>query len=1476
MNNHEPPLRSSPALSLRTLTSSDTDIKQHDAPSSPTASIHDIPLPPPPPPAPTFKLLFSFLTPRRKLVLLTPAVASSVAAGGIAPFMTYVVGQSFNAFAAFPLIPHPSQAAKDALLHGVGRAALELVALGIGALLMSSVTSSLWIWTGEWNVVELRRKVYHAVVHNQMEWFDRQTGSSNPTNVQDMGGEGAPIGAGGLMVKFARETDDVRAASSLAAGQFIQYLTTTLTALLLAFIWSPLLTLVILSAVPFLILIQGFSQGFATPRLAQERTLIAHAASLVSRVVSNIGAVKAANAAPYEYTLFARVPAGVQSLGAIWGITAGTSQFVTMAMFVQGFWFGAHLVLQGKNRPGDVMSVFWACLIATSNLQMMVPLLVVLAKGKVAAAELAAVIASSQQVPAAIIPKYRKAQPLRRITPNSFIGDFTLTNLTFSYPTRPTMPVLRNVDIFLPSRETTFIVGPSGCGKSTIGSILLGYYTPGLGKGEVLLDEQDLRYLDIAWVRKHVAGVTQGSAGVGAQVFRGSIHWNVALGAAGSGRNVEDVTRVEVEEACRLAMLEGWVLGLEAGYETILVGSGESTDAEGGIVLSGGMRQRLALARARIRDPEVLILDESTSALDPVTRHLTTAAIRAWRSRVNKTTIVITHDLTSINGDDFVYVMCEGCVAEQGFRSDLEKADGEWTKMLRQGGCPNSDESDVPPPAYEEVAEVLAFQDEEARETQQAKDKHYSLAPTLSGVRPVTTAIGDWMFDVVAELTRTANGNVQEQVPVLPTTSPVLLNRATEFEGGASGRPRRPSSLSILPPLPTVPPRAYGSRRMSMQFSSTAPSFTSPFTPVTPPQPMVENDDEFESEKNNLTRSAAQAVGKRERRARRTPNAVRITPASQASQPKSTLESLPAPGLIATLRRVYPTIPAKHFLFLGLFACLLSGAMTPIFSFLLSRLMFEVSANPGAASINSYGAFVFGIAAIDGLVIGLKYFLMESSAIRWVTRLRNTAYSCVLSQDKAWFDSPAHSPAALAQALIEDADDARALVAVVMGQFVVVIAMMGVGLVWAMVWGWQLTLVGIAIGPVFVGVMAVQAGLVAKCEVRNKRAREDVARVYYETILNIRSMRAMSLESVLQAQFDKATSACLSTGSRGAFFEGCSYGVASALIYLAEALLFYVGAVLVANGTYTYLRMVQVLNLVVFTVTLGSQLMAFTQRIAKSVQATTDLFQFVTLPTDGTSESQGILRPPIAGDLVLQNVSFAYPTKPDTTVLKNFSMKIAEGECVALVGASGCGKSTVAALLQRLYEPASGTLSVGGHELRLTDVHHLRNHVAVVNQTPNLFDGTIRENIAYGHLGELTDDDIVRAARAAHAHDFVISLPQGYDTLVGENAALISGGQAQRLQIARALARPSRILILDECTSALDGANQTAVLETIRDAKVDRTTVMVTHKIEVMRMCDRVVVIQDGKVVEEGPYEMLVERRGVFAKLASGGEWFGD
>jgi len=279
-------------------------------------------------------------------------------------------------------------------------------------------------------------------------------------------------------------------------------------------------------------------------------------------------------------------------------------------------------------------------------------------------------------------------------------------------------------------------------------------------------------------------------------------------------------------------------------------------------------------------------------------------------------------------------------------------------------------------------------------------------------------------------------------------------------------------------------------------------------------------------------------------------------------------------------------------------------------------------------------------------------------------------------------------------------------------------------------------------------------------------------------------------------------------------------------------------------------------------------------KIAKSVQATGDFYKLIHLDTD-TDESRGVLRPDLDGPINFNHVQFAYPERPEAPVLKDVSLEIAAGECVAIVGASGSGKSTVASLLQRLYEPTTGSITVGYNDLRSMDIKHLRNNVSVVSQQPNLFDATVAENIRYGNAA-VSEVDIRTAAKAANVHEFIMSLPQGYDTMVGENASLISGGQAQRLQIARALARPSQILILDECTSALDPANQAVVLETIRAAKQGRTTVMVTHKLQVMLMCDRILVVHEGEVAEQGTYEQLMERKGVFATLASGGEWVGE
>ncbi|KAJ7640444.1 P-loop containing nucleoside triphosphate hydrolase protein [Mycena polygramma] len=1288
--------------------------------------------------------LFSLLSRHQRLFLLLPAIISSVFTGGIAPFMTIVIGHVFDAFSKFSAQP----SSKDLLLHRVGIVALQLIGLAIGSFMLSSLTSYLWILTGEHNVLELRKRVYASVAAKDMVWFDTRV-SEEQGAVDD---EQGPVGAGGLMAQFTKEADEVRSASSLATGRIIEYLTTFITCLILAFTRSYSLTLVILSAVPILVIIQASSQIVAGPLLSIERQQTAVAATIVDRATTatGISTVKAFNAASHEQRALGaflnRIETAVWKLVAVWGFTSGLAQFVMMALFVQGFWFGAGIVRAGKIGAGDVMAVFWACLMAATNLQLCIPQFITLSRGKFALTSLLALV---DEHDAADAP-----------APVPCLADITLRDVSFAYPSRPAVPILRAVTLVLPAHKTTFIVGSSGSGKSTIAHLLAGLYAPQPGAGAILVDDRvvDLRALDVA-----VIGQGQACA-----LFDLSIHDNVALGRRAGA---DSVSRAEVEAACRRVLLHEFISGLPDGYDTVLGSDGAS--------LSGGQKQRLAMARVILRDPDVLVLDEATSALDPTSRVAVFDAVRRWCQ--GRTTIVITHDLAQISAEDFVYVLKDGCVVESGSRGDLD------TYMCGVFGN-------------------MAFSPQVLTRQE------------LSPSTPVVT---------------------MEKTSYIPTSRPL------------------PFGHLFLPTLPSAPSALTRVARVA-QFTPNLASLSwhrtpSPYKPLPPPSTVFTRPPSLRFTPSELVLKEQDAFG----------SDIKVSVVSSPSthEDPSTIWGL--------LREIYPTIPHKPLVCVGLVVCLLSGATTPVFSFLLSRLLFEVSVGgQDTDTINKYGAIVLSVAALDGLLMGLKYFLMQATAMAWVTRMRTAAFARVLRQDKRWFDG--RPAGALGLVLIKDGDDARELLAGGAGQFLVVTALFGVGLVWALLKGWQLALVGFAVVPVFGAAMAAQAGVVARCELRNKRASEEVAKRYYETIASIRGIRSMRFEGVFRTQFDKAADRALSVARRGAFMEGCTYGFACGLIYLAEALLFYFGAVLMARGTYTYLQMVQVLNLVVFTVTIGSQLMAFTQRIAKSVQATRDFNDLLRLPTH-TDESDGFLRPRLDGAITFNDVGFSYPGRADAPVLQNINMEILPGECVAIVGASGSGKSTIAALLQRLYEPAFGSISIGLDNLRSTDVAHLRQHVSIVSQQPTLFDATIAENIAYGSEA-LTDVDVRRAAEAANVHDFIMSLPQGYDTPVGENAALISGGQAQRLQIARALARPSKILILDECTSALDDANQAAVLDTIRHAKVGRTTVMITHKIPVMMMCDRLLVVHDGRIAEQGTYDELIQRQGVFAALVRGDE----
>ncbi|XP_010438880.1 PREDICTED: ABC transporter B family member 28 [Camelina sativa] len=239
-----------------------------------------------------------------------------------------------------------------------------------------------------------------------------------------------------------------------------------------------------------------------------------------------------------------------------------------------------------------------------------------------------------------------------------------------------------------------------------------------------------------------------------------------------------------------------------------------------------------------------------------------------------------------------------------------------------------------------------------------------------------------------------------------------------------------------------------------------------------------------------------------------------------------------------------------------------------------------------------------------------------------------------------------------------------------------------------------------------------------------------------------------------------------------------------------------------------------------------------------------------------------------AGDVCLEDVHFAYPLRPDVKVLDGLSLTLNSGTVTALVGSSGAGKSTVVQLLARFYEPTQGRITVGGEDVRMFDKSEWARVVSIVNQEPVLFSLSVAENIAYGlPNAHVSKDDIIKAAKAANAHDFIISLPQGYDTLVGERGGLLSGGQRQRVAIARSLLKNAPILILDEATSALDAVSERLVQSALNRLMKDRTTLVIAHRLSTVQSAHQIAVCSDGKIIELGTHSELVAQNGSYASL---------
>lgn len=332
---------------------------------------------------------------------------------------------------------------------------------------------------------------------------------------------------------------------------------------------------------------------------------------------------------------------------------------------------------------------------------------------------------------------------------------------------------------------------------------------------------------------------------------------------------------------------------------------------------------------------------------------------------------------------------------------------------------------------------------------------------------------------------------------------------------------------------------------------------------------------------------------------------------------------------------------------------------------------------------------------------------------------------------------------------------------------------------------------------------------------------------------------------------------------------GSTYGISQFALYSSYALGLWYSSWLITHGMSDFSKIIRVLMVLMVSAEIAGEILTLVPQYIKGDQAMKSAFQLLDHRTsiEPDDPNAALIPGRLRGEVEFRHVEFTYPSRPNVPVFHDLSFRAQPGKTLALVGPSGCGKSSVIALIERFYEPSSGRIMIDGTDIRKYNLKSLRSRIALVPQEPCLFAASIYENIAYGDVSA-TEAEVIEAATLANAHKFISSLPQGYKTFAGERGLQLSGGQKQRIAIARAFLKKPDIMLLDEATSALDSESERCVQEAFDRACEGKTTIVVAHRLATIRTAHVILVINDGKVVEQGSHSQLLKNPdGIYASM---------